>query len=358
MVLGNAGNAGSELYALDLANRLRKLYKVKIDFVYFRNGPMVQKCREYGYETNLINKNYILSLYNLVKTKQYSVIHAHQPLAKYVCSMCNLLLGLFFYPSLPIFYITVHTAPIGLYNFYNIGGRSIMAIVAYLRTYIIQMFAMACANKVFLVSNHQIRFYPCIFKKKMMVTFNHLPLEVENFYSTKFDCDSESFLYCGGGDPNKGFDTMKELALNLVNVHFIFLGRYSTDDLIFLKKKNISVIGQVESKTVWNYMSNVKALIMPSKYETFGRVALEAAFVGCPVILSKIGGLVEVLSEEDALFCDPYDTETFIHAIRFAKENVDIVNRKAIAAKQKIKEKFKFESAARELLIEFDKVLK
>jgi hypothetical protein len=96
MVLGNAGNAGSELYALDLANRLRKLYKVEIDFVYFRNGPMVKKCREYGYETILINKNYILSLCNFVKTKKYSVIHAHQPLAKYVCSMCNLLLGCFF----------------------------------------------------------------------------------------------------------------------------------------------------------------------------------------------------------------------------------------------------------------------
>lgn len=357
MALGNAGIAGSELYALDLANRLKNNYEISIEFIFFRDGPIIEQCRKEGYVVILANKKPIRTLIKIFKSKKHSVVHAHQPMAKFICSISYIICKIFYFYKQP-FIITIHTAPIGIYNYYNLSGKKIRAVIAYLRTYLIQIIAIMCAQKVFAVSNHLVKYYPQFCRPKIKVTFNHIPIELET-YSPKIikGAVSESFLYCGGSDPNKGYSIIKELVTSLTDVSFILVGRYSEVELKYLQKPNVTVLGLIQPQQIWDYMKNVGAVLMPSKYETFGRIALEAAFIGCPIILSKIEGLTEIFNEEDGFFCNPNDIKMFISSIRTIQKDPDQLRIKVSDIQKKVKTRFVFPSAARDLLVEYDKIV-
>ena len=62
--------------------------------------------------------------------------------------------------------------------------------------------------------------------------------------------------------------------------------------------------------------------IMPSTEEGFGLPVLEAAACGCPVIVSNVSSLPEILSERAAEF-DPYDTASIARAVERALTDDD-----------------------------------
>ncbi len=69
--------------------------------------------------------------------------------------------------------------------------------------------------------------------------------------------------------------------------------------------------------------------IMPSTEEGFGLPVLEAAACGCPVIVSNVSSLPEVLNETAAEF-DPYDTASIARAVERALTDED--HRKVLLA--------------------------
>jgi glycosyltransferase involved in cell wall biosynthesis len=58
------------------------------------------------------------------------------------------------------------------------------------------------------------------------------------------------------------------------------------------------------------------ALVVPSRREGLGMVALEALAVGCPVIASATGGLIELVGEGDGALVPPGDPVALAAAIR------------------------------------------
>lgn len=69
-------------------------------------------------------------------------------------------------------------------------------------------------------------------------------------------------------------------------------------------------------------MSAFDILVMPSRDEPFGRVAVEAMASGCPVIVSRTGGLVEIVTDGQDGLIVPSDDVTALAAamIRLAKD--------------------------------------
>jgi D-inositol-3-phosphate glycosyltransferase len=89
-----------------------------------------------------------------------------------------------------------------------------------------------------------------------------------------------------GGDPNASPEEMNAEMLRLQQMcHDLCMDRM----VVFLGKR-----GQ---DTLPYYYSAAEALVMPSHYESFGMVALEAMACGTPVIASQVGGLAFLVQD-------------------------------------------------------------
>jgi D-inositol-3-phosphate glycosyltransferase len=126
--------------------------------------------------------------------------------------------------------------------------------------------------------------------------------------------DQQLILFVGRLDPLKGLDTLlramckmteiePELARNLC---LAVIGGEEDEDRTDLadalecldKLKNevgladlVAFLGSRAQDTLANYYSAADVCVVPSHYESFGLVALEAMACGTPVIASRVGGL-------------------------------------------------------------------
>ncbi len=98
-----------------------------------------------------------------------------------------------------------------------------------------------------------------------------------------------------GGDPNGGEGTSVEMA----RLQAIREKAGMQDFVAFLGKRN--------QDTLPYYYSAAEAVIVPSHYESFGMVALEAMACGTPVVASQVGGLAFLVQDNVTGFTVPVD---------------------------------------------------
>ncbi len=79
---------------------------------------------------------------------------------------------------------------------------------------------------------------------------------------------------------------------------------------------NTDFVGMVGHDRLALYYTAADVCVIPSHYEPFGLVAIEAMACGTPVVASDVGGLkFTVISEETGLLVPPQDASKFAHAI-------------------------------------------
>ncbi|MBX3080836.1 MAG: glycosyltransferase [Anaerolineae bacterium] len=88
-----------------------------------------------------------------------------------------------------------------------------------------------------------------------------------------------------GGDPNTDTDDSEMGRIKALR------SEMNLDDIIWL-------MGAKDQDVLNNFYSASEALIMPSDYESFGMVALEAMASGTPVIASEVGGLAFLVQDD------------------------------------------------------------
>jgi glycosyltransferase involved in cell wall biosynthesis len=88
--------------------------------------------------------------------------------------------------------------------------------------------------------------------------------------------------------------------------------------------------------------------VYPSLYEGFGLPVLEAMACGCPVIVSNISSLREVVGEAGVLV-DPYDVEALAHAMTIVLQD-DELKREMSRKGTEQAQKFSWKKASAELL--------
>jgi D-inositol-3-phosphate glycosyltransferase len=79
---------------------------------------------------------------------------------------------------------------------------------------------------------------------------------------------------------------------------------------------NTDFVGMVGHDRLALYYTAADVCVIPSHYEPFGLVAIEAMACGTPVVASDVGGLkFTVISDETGLLVPPQDVSKFAHAI-------------------------------------------
>ena len=138
-------------------------------------------------------------------------------------------------------------------------------------------------------------------------------------------------LACGTLEQRKGTDLFVQLAAKVINlqptetdeVHFVWVGRGGDQSKVWLDhdahhlglSKRIHFIGEKEDPA--RYFAAADVFAFPSREESCGMVALEAAAAGCPVVLFDGPiGVAEMLSENEATFVPYLDVDAMATAVR------------------------------------------
>jgi glycogen(starch) synthase len=102
-------------------------------------------------------------------------------------------------------------------------------------------------------------------------------------------------------------------------------------------RRAVTMLGHVDGAALVALLARASAVVLPSRYEPFGIVALEAAAVGAPLVASRAGGLGEVvLDGVTGLSFDPGDVAGCAAAVVAALDDPDAAARRADTARARL----------------------
>ena len=98
---------------------------------------------------------------------------------------------------------------------------------------------------------------------------------------------------------------------------------------------NVSFVGSVPQMELPIYYNAADILVVPSKYESFGLVALEALATGTPVIASRVGGLATIVQDTKNGFLIPWQCpDAFARKLEMLLANESILEAMGLEARK------------------------
>jgi glycogen(starch) synthase len=113
--------------------------------------------------------------------------------------------------------------------------------------------------------------------------------------------------------------------------------------------KATKFVGRVDHSQLLTLLHRADAAVLPSLYEPFGIVALEAAAAGTPLVTSTAGGLGEaVIDGVTGLSHPPGDVTALAEAVRALLDSPAAAQQRASAARERLTSDFAWQTVAAE----------
>ncbi|MEO8406344.1 MAG: glycosyltransferase family 4 protein [Chitinophagaceae bacterium] len=115
-------------------------------------------------------------------------------------------------------------------------------------------------------------------------------------------------------------------ALNNTEYKLVLLGASAPnqkkyfDECRSIAAENIIFLDQVSQEVLTGYYKKAKVHVLPSWFETCGLSSLEAAAMGCNVVITDKGFTREYFGD-DAFYCEPDDPDSILNAIKEASRS-------------------------------------
>lgn len=158
---------------------------------------------------------------------------------------------------------------------------------------------------------------------KLMVKYNFVTTDIAPSFE-----NGEYYIYSGRLSDEKGLGLLVEAFKNSDRKLFIVGDGPLRGDIesIARDNPNITYSGMQPLNDNYKLISNAKALIFPSKWhEPFGRTIVEAYAHGTPVIASALGGITEIVTEnQNGFLFDPLKKDDLLRAIIELEKQIDI----------------------------------
>ncbi|MBS1934596.1 MAG: glycosyltransferase family 4 protein [Bacteroidetes bacterium] len=112
-------------------------------------------------------------------------------------------------------------------------------------------------------------------------------------------------------------------AINNTSYKLLIIGAPAPNQLSYYKEckkiaaSNITFIEQLEQHALLSYYNKASVHVLPSWFETCGLSSLEAAAMGCNIVITNKGYTSEYY-ESYAFYCDPSSTESIFKAVENA----------------------------------------
>jgi lipopolysaccharide heptosyltransferase II len=141
-------------------------------------------------------------------------------------------------------------------------------------------------------------------------------------------------------------------------------GKERYKDELKLLTRRLGIANNVEfidhSDDVSRVLKGLDALIMASVVpEGFGRVIIEAQAIGVPVVATKVGGVVDIITDgSNGVLVYPKDPDSLADGIRKVLRDRPLAQRLAAQARKIVEEKFTLEKMCRDTLAIYEEALR
>lgn len=159
-----------------------------------------------------------------------------------------------------------------------------------------------------------------------------------------------SLLCAGRLSPEKQFDVALRAVQRLPGVCLRIAGSGpQLAELMLLAESlgiasRVTFLGRLDRKLLQQEMRNAWAVLIPSRIEGFGLVALEAAQAGTPVIASRVGGLAEIVDHgQTGLLVDSFDEDEWAQTIARILHTPQLRSELGQAARLRCRQKFSWD---------------
>ena len=151
-------------------------------------------------------------------------------------------------------------------------------------------------------------------------------VDTELFSQTPAHTQDRPYLFCVGRlELHKGFDTAIA-AMHQVQDTYpsleLLIGGSGSQEKVFAEEaarcglaSRVKLLGRLDPKQIASYMRGSRAVIIPSRLESLGIVALEARVAMSTIIASNVGGLREALEGYPVLWVSPDNVDELRRAI-------------------------------------------
>lgn len=316
---------GVEQFIYSYSNYLKKESKIKFIVVLFNRGLLYDKLNEAGIETYLFlsqkyNPLIVKQIANLLKKKKINIVHTHGYKANILCSIAAKMNN-----------AKIVKTEHGKQEPSKGMGYLKMSMNLFLDKIVTKYM---CDSIVFVSKDIQKHFNGAYPHNKQYVIYNGIePISIVNSKGAE-EIDDKYFNIgiIGRISEVKGHLYLLK-AMTMLN-HIDDLRLYIFGEGPLKKTcedycNSNGIAGKVYfmgfKNNIYDYMSKLDLLVMPSLHEGLPYTILEAMSLKVPVIASDIGGLKEVIkNNEDGILVPPKDIEALTSVIEYLHQHKDI----------------------------------
>jgi len=114
-------------------------------------------------------------------------------------------------------------------------------------------------------------------------------------------------------------------------------------------------IGRISNEDLPAYYAKSELVVLPSRYDLFGMVAIEALACGKPVIVSKYAGVYKIIARDFGIVVDPLNKEELADRIIYLLRNPDIRKQMGLKGREFVERKMIWQNLAKDLKNIYDK---
>ncbi len=239
---------------------------------------------------------------------------------------------------------------------------------------VVPSLSIKSAQKVIAISNHekQVLIGRGIQSNKIEVIPNGVDVdELSLSLSTSGKLGNEkTLIYSGRIDiDQKGLDLLIEAFARLVSgnpeLRLVLMGPDWNDSMSRLKQlstrlgvgEKVHFTGYLERREYLQNLSSADLFVLPSRFEPFGIVLLEAIASGVPIVASNVGAIPEILEQgKFVLLFEAGDLDSLVEQIQNALSDKESSAKRAEAAKGSL-DKYTWENVAKATLSVYKEVL-
>lgn len=235
--------------------------------------------------------------YKLIKCNKPNIIHLHSTFAGMVVR------SLYFIKLLKKEDVTIVYTPHAFSFLMNVSKfrKSIYSMVERFFSKVTDYIVCTSQYEMKTAVEHGIN------KEKLVVIYNGVSIpeydknELEISHSKSEELEKIKILFLGRFDYQKGYDILLNLIqlLDVNKFEFDIIGDSVSGESIKLNATNVKYHGWLSQSELKTFFNKSDFLIMPSRWESFGLVAVEAQSFGLPVLANNCSSLPEVVDNNN-----------------------------------------------------------